>query len=344
MKKTIRTGFWSLALAACLSFPALQARSEEIKPLPQDPAPPPAAATLAPMTIEDAAAEARFQYEKPTLQKLSRLYWALGMLDENNNENVDNFLMINECDLYKDYYYNEFEWKEIRETARESLKLTKNTFPLRFELVQPLLLTEYDLKKKTFKVKEQYKIKNMSRFQMFPDDYDRPVCLDDSSGRIAQVKGYPTGIIAEINRPLNVEEIPVDEKAARIFIDQGMEAFKLLPSHLQNAEGMANTRKAYLFMHMKFFAFKGVKNDTDSGVPMANILAVLEDIEVYADKDKNNLLYRANFRKKRTRGDATERPEATSGSDTLVDPATTAVSRPEPAENDGKGTIPPASR
>src|SRR5262245_27980767 len=58
-------------------------------------------------------------YEEPTVQKFSQLYWAISKLDPTNDTDIDNFLMINECDIYREYAHNEFEWKEIREAGRQ---------------------------------------------------------------------------------------------------------------------------------------------------------------------------------------------------------------------------------
>ena len=244
--------------------------------------------------------ESRYIYEKPSRQKFSRLYWALGMLDLKNDTYIDDFLQINECDIYKDYYYNEFEWKSVRESGRKFLAENSNKFPLRFEVAQPLFLGEYDLHNKSFDILSDYQIKETTRIEVFPQDYADVVCINDGSGRVVQLDGYPIGIVAEFNRPLNLINIPVPEALARAYIDEKMKGFKELDTNKQTQENLYSFRDAYLFLHMKFFAYKSQYTSREN-YRLAVILAVLEGFEIYADRDKKMLLWSQDFRKKKIR-------------------------------------------
>lgn len=246
------------------------------------------------------AGEARYIYEKPTRQKFSRLYWALGMLDLKDDKNIDNFLQINECDIYKDYYYNEFEWRKVRESGRQFLAENSSKFPLRFEIAQMILLGEYDLQNETFEVLKDYKIKDTARIEVFPQDYADVVCQDDGSGRLQQIDGYPIGIVAEFNRPLSLINVPVPKDVAQAFIEDKLKTFKKLRADRQNQDNLYSLRDAYLFMHVKFFAYKDQFMNNDS-YKMAEILTVLEGYEIYADKNKKVLLWSQDFRKRKSK-------------------------------------------
>jgi hypothetical protein len=274
--------------------------------------------------------ENKYIYEKPTRQKFSRLYWSLGMLDIKDDESIDNFLQINECDIYKDYFYNEFEWKNVRESGRMFLTENKNKFPIRFEVVQPLFLGEYNLQSKDFEIMPDYQIKETTRIEIFPNDFADVVCQDDGSGKVSQIKNYPIGIVAEFNRPLNLVSIPVAPDLAKYYIEEKMKYFKNLRSSQQTQENLYNTRDAYIFMHIKFFAYKDTYTNRDN-YTMAEIMAVLEGFEVYADRDKKLLLWTQDFRKKKAKpirkpGDkkspvATEEPEAVKLDESTAEPA-----------------------
>jgi hypothetical protein len=251
-------------------------------------------------TTEIKAGEAKYIYERPSRQKFSRLYWALGMLDLKEDKSVDDFLQINECDIYKDYYYNEFEWKNVRESGRQFLAENMNKFPLRFEVVQPLLLGEYDLQTESFEILPDYQIKETSRIEVFPQDYADIVCQDDGSGRIQQIENYPIGVVAEFNRPLNLVTVPVPDALARAYIEEKLATFKKLRADRQNQENLYNFRDAYIFMHMKFFAYKDQFTNNEN-YRMAEIMAVLEGFEIYADKEKKMLLWSQDFRKKKSK-------------------------------------------
>jgi len=279
---------------------------------------------------------AKYIYEKPSRQKFSRLYWSLGMLDLKDNESIDNFLQINECDIYKDYFFNEFEWKNVRESGRIFLGENKNKFPIRFEIIQPLFLGEYDLQSKNFEILEDYQIKETTRLEIFPNDYADVVCQDDGSGKVQQIKNYPIGVVAEFNRPLNLVSIPVSPDLAKYYIEEKMKFFKNLRSAQQNQENLYNTRDAYIFMHIKFFAYKDTYVNRDN-YTMAEIMAVLEGFEVYADREKKLLLWTQDFRKKKAK--PTRKPKDKKESA----PAATQAVKPDDAATTEEEAVDPFS-
>lgn len=239
-------------------------------------------------------------YEKPTRKKFSRLYWALGMLDPKVDVNIDNYMMFNECDIYKEFYFNEFEWKEIREGARSFLINNHKTFPLRFEYVQLIQLGEYDLQRQIFEIQPEFRIIETTRVEVMPEDYGQHACLQAGAVFLEnRISGYPIGVIAELNRPLNIAAIPVNESLAKEYIEEKMLSFKKLSESKRNLANLYYYRDAYIFMQMKFFSYKGQVMNGE-GAAMAEILAVLEGIEIYADKDKKKLLWAQDFRRKKS--------------------------------------------
>lgn len=263
----------------------------------------PEAATQPPQqTASDTPPEKKYYYEQPTRQKFSRLFWALDFLDINNDEDIDNYLMFNECEIYKSEYFNELEWKDIRESARAFLKANKDSFPIRFEVVQPLFLGEYDVNTKKFEVLDKYKIRPTTRFEIMATDHEVAPCLKTGSSSTPKIPRYPPGILAEFNLPLEATQIPVDPAVAELYIQE--KANPLKQRYTQDNKDMTqtalfNARDAYIFMRVKFFAAKGIVRQRGEG-ERANILTILEGVEVYADRDKKMLLWKKDFRKKRS--------------------------------------------
>lgn len=260
------------------------------------PAPSPA---QPPATTQPQAEQTRYIYEKPTRQKFSRLYWALGIPDLKNDVHVDNYLMINECDIYRDYYHNEFEWKEVRESARKFITENKTRFPLRFEVMQPLRFGEYHLDTKRFDILPEFQMTETTRLEVFPVDYDKSICIDDRTNRVEKLEGYPIGVIANLNRPLNLISIPTSEALSRQYINQKMQAFKKLPIEQQTQKNLYALRDGYISFKIKFFSFKSQAQDNTSGFIMAEIMGVLEGVEVYADKEKKILLWSQDFSRRK---------------------------------------------
>ncbi len=234
-------------------------------------------------------------YEPTTIKKLGMLYWALGLLDIENDSHVDNFLMINECDIFKNYYGRDFEWRNVRESGRDFIENNKADFPLRFSLVIPLWLGEYNFEEQSFDILDKYKINNIRRFEILSEDYSNSVC-DMPYGY--NMEGYSYGIIVELTRPLFLDSLSVPPEIAKEYIEKKMNV--LGANSYSRREKMFDVRDAYLVMNVKFFAAKKEKEYID-GLNYERLMAVLESYQVYAEQSRDTLLYQKKLRKRKKR-------------------------------------------
>ncbi len=235
-------------------------------------------------------------YEIPTLKTLSQLYWALHKLEANNDEHVDNFLMINECDLYSDYAQNEFEWNGIRESARTFLLENRKEFPTHFELLQPLRMAEYEIENGKFDVWKPYKIDAIRRFEVLAEDLFQDVCGKPYGRRIG---GYPKGLFVELNRPFTLDKIPVAPEIAEQYIRKHLEKNEKTGINIRSKDELYDTRDAYLVMKMRIFSFQEDVQKHEH--ELAKVLAVLESFEIYGDRKREMLLFSENFKRKKDR-------------------------------------------
>ncbi len=60
-------------------------------------------------------------YATPNMQNLSKLYWRLGVFNPDDKKIIDNYLIINECDVYRNFYRDDFEWANVRDATRDML-------------------------------------------------------------------------------------------------------------------------------------------------------------------------------------------------------------------------------
>lgn len=248
-------------------------------------------------TLTDEEKLMEYIYEPMEMQKMSQLYWALDVLDTENDTHIDNFLRINECDIYRDYYSNEFEWQSIREAGRAFVKENKESFPVRFEIMQPLKLRDYNFELQAFEVDKEFHIDGISRFEVLALDYAEPICTGASySSKIENIEGYPRGVLISLNRPITVQKVLTSPEKAQAYIDETSAIFRNYPAHQQTRENLYDLRKAYLVMKVKFFADTGEIHWKD-GVYFKDLFAVLEGIEIYTDISKENLLYAESYRR-----------------------------------------------
>jgi hypothetical protein len=268
MLKKTRLHLYSLLLCA-LTVPML-AHAQEAKPLD---------------------ARDKYIYEKPSYAKFSQLYWALDKFDAQDNRVIDNFMRINECEIYTNYINNEFEWNSIRDSGRQYILSNVEEFSTRFEIEQPLRLSEYDFTQQTFEIWDPYKVDGIKLFEILSPEFDQGVC---GLRREYEVPQYPKGIILELPRPVSLLSIKMSPKVARSFVKMKGST----GARAKDKEEIYKARDAYLVMKIKFFSLKGDQPDSEDGRMRTKALAALESLEVYADRKRKVLLYSEVFRQR----------------------------------------------
>jgi hypothetical protein len=241
--------------------------------------------------------ESRYVYEEPSMEKFSQLYWTLNLLQLENDTHIDNFMMINECDIYKNYYQHEFEWKKVREATREYIKKNKKNFPLRFQFVQPLRLGAYNIEKQEFDIVEDYRINGTRLFEVVGLEPTEDVC--DSN---KPIEGYPRAIAVELSRPFSLTHLPMPMAEANDYISKKLELFRAIGKLRETQENVYQARDAYLVMKVKIFVAQG-ETRTQEGFMLPNTLAVLERVDIYSDPDLKELMYTENFRKRKKKSE-----------------------------------------
>lgn len=236
---------------------------------------------------------AKFFYERPILSKIAQLYWAIDKQDISNDAHIDNFLLITECEIYSNYIGDEFSWAEIREKTRGFIKQRKKDFPTRFEVLVPIRLGEYDLGTETFEIIDPDKIKERRRFLLSSKEFYDLVC-----GKKDDLEGYPKAMIVELGRPFSVDAVKATRSFARKFIEETNEQFRRVPLVRQNQGVLNDLREVYLFLNVKIFAYQDTNTRDIPGRPVATVMAVLESYDVYADRDKRQLMYSKDMRRR----------------------------------------------
>jgi hypothetical protein len=233
-------------------------------------------------------------YEQATMANLSQMYWALSKLDIENDEHVDNFMMINECDIYKDYYQDEFEWRNVREGGREYIKNSLKSFPLRFEFLKEIQLDNYDIETETFHLMPSDQMDGIRRFKMKAVDGNGYIC-----GTTHRIPHYSRSIAVEFSRPFSLFDFSMSEDKAKAYIIQKTDEIRKENERTSiNRWSLTNNRYVYLAMKVKIFA-SGDDTFTPEGQLIPSFRAILEGIDIYADKDRKQILYSKAYRKRR---------------------------------------------
>lgn len=231
-------------------------------------------------------------YEIPTTKALSLLYWAVGLYKLEDDNAVDLFVFTNECEIYKRFNNDEFEWAKVREATRDYLSANKDDFPTRFEFIIPLKFKIYDERKRVFIVQDDFKISSVRRFEVFATDFYEDLC----TRAFTKNQAYPQAIVLEFSRPLSVMSVPVSPSAAKDYIQRKLkDAVGSSYSGAPSSSLVADKRTAFLFLKVKVFTHGRFMNTNNYHLRGVQMLAVLEGYDIYEDASKERLLYSRDF-------------------------------------------------
>ena len=232
------------------------------------------------------------EYVDPDMRNISKLMWQLGVLDLSDNIAIDNYLLINECDLFLRFFNNDIEWEKIREATREHLNHNMTTFPTKFEILVPIKLDRYNPDKEYFELEESSKMMNVRRLEVRMNQ-KREVC--NEKGR--EIRGYPRNMILTLNRPFSFTRVPVSKALAELYIEEARLVYENMPLKLQP---QFYERIAFMRAKVNITSFREAIQGRQ-GDMQAVVIGQLEGVEIYADVQKQKLMYREDKKPKSIR-------------------------------------------
>lgn len=244
------------------------------------------------------------EFIDPNMQNLSKLMWRLGVLDLSDNTAVDNYMMINECELYERYYKNDIEWEKVRAAARQSLNDSIVTFPTKFEIVVPIALGRYNTERQYFEIQSVSKMTNVRRLDINMGN-NTQVCREGAGNSI---RGYPRNIILMLNRPFSFTRLPVGRQLAQMYIEDANNNQISLQTIKQ--ANVFYDRPAFMRAKVTIVSLKEMVQGVQSGGPVAILIGQLEGVEIYADVSMQKLLYREDKKTKSLRQRRREQRES----------------------------------
>jgi hypothetical protein len=219
-------------------------------------------------------------YLKTTVQNLSKLYWALGMMDIKDDELIEQYLFINECETYSKYLHNDFEWTKIKQATRKMLGKNMAVFPTRYEIMQPISVGRYDQEKQQFELLPNSVMNNVKRLDVSPN-LGVPICRTNDD-----IKNYPRNLILVLLRPFTLKTIPVSPELAELYISSTQLEYVNVPSSISI---YSYKREAFLRLKVRFVQY--LETIDYRGTWRAVVVGSLEGYEIFADREKTKLLY-----------------------------------------------------
>ena len=244
-------------------------------------------------TIED---EYSGDYVRITPQSLSQLYWKLQVFDSGDNRAIDNYMLINECQIYQDNVNNDFEWNFIREAAKQSIKQKREGFTTKFEYFVPVHLSRYDTERRGFFLVNNTGYENVRRMEV-----NSFVRTDEICGKKGEIKDYPFGVLFILQRPFSFVFAEVDEHVAQAYILRKQEEIIKLPIEIRQSR---YERTAYLRFRVNVTEYQGNVRGDDQVLSV--LMTELDGIDLFEDANGQRLLSSVVIKKDQTESDSAE--------------------------------------
>ncbi len=218
------------------------------------------------------------------------LYWSFGLPDISNDSHVDYFLQVNECELFKKYYGNEFEWGPLRETTREFLSNKRDKFSRKLYFDLPIKVGQYNIENGHFGVISTNF--NSGQRDFFPY-LDTRQAVNCGIGRGVKQEDkffyvYPLEPVFRFIRPLMVPHIKVDEETAKELV----QGWKDVYTNLDQNRFLA----IRLFITVtKYSGFQDFQKEDN--VPV--FLSYINGYQIYKTMNMQELLYTKSYKTRR---------------------------------------------
>ncbi|WP_435641721.1 DUF4852 domain-containing protein [Micavibrio aeruginosavorus] len=226
------------------------------------------------------------QYIEMSIENLSKMYWALGLPSLDREADIDTYLLINECDMYRKFYHNDFEWQEIRRVTRDAIQKSLGTYPQKFEVIMPLYLDRYDLGTERFLIQPDSQFVGVTRLDTRYNATNEEIC-----GSKRMLENYPRNLVLNFTSPFNLKDIPVKPEVAEFYMQEAMRQYEGLPPKLKMA---AYERVAFVRLKVSMLQFKEFRR-VGQGPLKGVFFSQIDGYEIFADQDKRLLMYSEDF-------------------------------------------------
>ncbi|MDD3182036.1 MAG: DUF4852 domain-containing protein [Alphaproteobacteria bacterium] len=154
------------------------------------------------------------EYVKPNSERILESLVRFGALDLSNDQILDAFAQIKACDIYQEFYKDEFKWQKIRPVIREQVKKDIGTYPTAYRYETMLKLGRYDFEKKLYPFDESAQRFNINVFPINRDALNtcRFVSIHNAAGIL------PTSFKFVLDSLINIVSLPLDAEEGKAVV------------------------------------------------------------------------------------------------------------------------------
>lgn len=226
------------------------------------------------------------KYVAASVENIAKLLWKKRILDIENDVHIDNFLVINECDIFQKFYNDDFEWVRVRKAARDMIASQVEYFPEHLKVLVPIDFGRYDQERKGFPLIGKTAFKDLRRVEIGGNSAIEKIC-----GFEGNLQGYPRNIVLILRYPFFFDFVELDEHVAQAYIVRQKYAKIKRPNNLI---GVNFNRLAYARMRVSFDKYQG-QGVGPQGQPVALMFGKLDGIDVFEDPYEKRMLTSIDF-------------------------------------------------
>ncbi|MDP9126641.1 MAG: DUF4852 domain-containing protein [Pseudomonadota bacterium] len=225
-------------------------------------------------------------YIRPTWSDLLRTMVRFNALDLSDDNLLDSYASVTECDLYQFYYKDDFKWNQVRKSLRESISMNTQTFPVYYRFDSEVLLDRYDFQNKVYRFQEKSVIRNVNLFRIYdvqgspcgdPASQYMPRSFQAASDTTVNLNGLP---LAPADAQALLRQMNDDKNYDRVlFMRVNMTVTYIGRLHKEITDLGVNGKRAIYFQN----------KDTDPHVVKLDVR--LDSVAFYEDQDKTKLVY-----------------------------------------------------
>jgi hypothetical protein len=205
------------------------------------------------------------------LVNLSQAYIKLTGVDLSDDKLIDDFAAINYCNVMREYFKDEFAWRQAREAVRATITRNLETYPEYFYILGTLPLGRYDFEKKAFLLDPAYQLQRTGQFSLQNRRFE---CENFGIDRM------PTDYTFRLTNPITLEKIDIPENKA-FAITRAME------------QAGNSARVVYVAFYLRVNDFSTMHAGGTVGVDAtrANVRATLLSLRLYLDPERKQQIF-----------------------------------------------------
>jgi hypothetical protein len=151
-------------------------------------------------------------YSALSYRDISQLAWKYNLHDYNNDDAIDTYASIANCDLFRKYSGDDFGWQMVREGLRRNIRYYADGYNDRFEIRAVVPIDRYDFSKLAIMIAPDFALSNAGAIQL-PINTEGLIC-DLGMGKEIQ-SFFPFNIKFATDDNFSLSEIPLSPDNAR---------------------------------------------------------------------------------------------------------------------------------